>query len=151
MDGGGLYVTLFSNSFMIIYSKNKTTCFTVQLTHEIVLDTDRWKVGRCDFSGPPPEVGTLKPKLLFGDTHALIYCTLINRQVMGLLKNPCIRTYIHPTTFCNHVFKSVYCMSVQKRRYRDIPIRIVETLGNQIQFGKHSKIPIKIVLYFRRV
>ena len=53
--------------------------------------------GLCDFSFPPTEIGTFKPALVVGDSHALIYCTLINRQFMGGQKDPCIRSFIHPT------------------------------------------------------
>ena len=102
---------------MKIYPKNKTACFTVQLAHEIDLGNDRWKVGLCAFMGPPPDVGTFKPAIVVGDKHVLIYCTLINRQFMGVRKYPCIRTYIHPTMVCNHVLKNVYYTSVQKRRF----------------------------------
>ena len=82
MDGG-FYVTVFSNSSMKIYPKNKITCITVQLAHEIDLGTNRWYVGLCEFSCPPPKVGTFKPEVVVGDTHLLIYYTLINRQYVG--------------------------------------------------------------------
>ena len=77
------YVTFFSNSSMKLCHKNKTAVFTVQIAHEIDLGTDGWELGLCKFSGPPTEVGILKPAVVVGDTHALIYCTLINRQFMG--------------------------------------------------------------------
>ena len=39
-----IYVTLFGNSTVKIYRKYKIACFTVQLAHEIDLDTDRLEV-----------------------------------------------------------------------------------------------------------
>jgi len=75
MDGirNGLYVTLFSNSSMKVYPKNKIADFTDQLAHEIYLGIDRCEVGLCEFSCPPRDVGTFKPRVVVGDTHALIY------------------------------------------------------------------------------
>ena len=98
----GFYVTIFSNSSMKTYPKNKITAFTFQLAREIYLGTNRWEVVLWEFSCPPPEVGTFKPKVVVGDTHAFIYCTFINPQLVGEKKVPCIRTYTHPTTLCNH-------------------------------------------------
>ena len=77
----GFYVTLFNNSSMKVCHKNKFTAFTVQFAHEID-GTNRWEVGLCEYSFPPPKEGNFKPAVVVGDSHALIYCTLINGQFM---------------------------------------------------------------------
>ena len=108
----GFYVP-FNNSPMNVYPKNMIAAFTVQLAQEIDLGINRWEVGLCELSCPTPEVGTFKPKVVVGDKHALIYFTLIKPPFVSEKKVPCIRTYIHQTAFCNHVFKNAYYMSFE--------------------------------------
>jgi len=90
---------------MKVYPKNKVAAFTVQLAHEIDLGTNRWEVSLWEFSRPPPEVGTFKPKVAVGDTHAIIYCTLINPHFVGEKNVPCIRIYIQATAFVTMFLK----------------------------------------------
>ena len=74
------YVTVFNNSSMKFYPDNTILAFTVQLAHEIDLAGARWEVSLCEFSYPPPKVGTQKPHALLYDTNALIHCELIATQ-----------------------------------------------------------------------
>ena len=135
---------------MKVYPKNKIAAFTVQLAHQIDFGRDRWEVELCEISCPPPDVGALNPKVVVGDAHALIYCTLIIPQLVSEKKVPCIRIYIHLTAFCNHVCENVYYQPVEKRNFRDIRIKIADRFGNPTPF-KDSKTPAKVVLHFRRV
>ena len=132
---------------MKVYPKNKIAASTVQMAHEINLGTDRRAVGLCDFSFAP---GNFKHSIGVGDTLALIYCTLMDSQFVGEQMVACIRTYIYQTTFCNHVFKNVYYMPVKQRRFRNIRIKITDSVGKRIPF-KVSKTPTKVVLHFRRL
>jgi hypothetical protein len=87
------------------------SAFTVQLAHEIDLAADSWEVALCEFSCPPPKVGTHKPHAVFYDTNALIYYDLIDLQFVCHSKVRCLRTFIlpmayeviHPTAFCNEI------------------------------------------------
>ena len=81
--GCSFYVTLFSNSSIKAYPDYTISAFTVQLAHEIDLDTDSWKMVLCEYSCPPPKVGTQKPHVVFYDTNALIYCDLIAPQFVS--------------------------------------------------------------------
>jgi len=75
--GSSFYVTLFSNSSMKAYP-DITISFTVQLAHEIDLAGAGWEVAICEFSCPPPKVGTQKPHAVFYDTNAGIAESLGN-------------------------------------------------------------------------
>jgi len=75
--GSSFYVTLFSNSSMKAYPANMLSSFTVQLAHEIDLAVDSWEVALCEFSCPPPKVGSQKPTAVFYVRNAFIYCDLI--------------------------------------------------------------------------
>ena len=152
-------VTLFSNSSMKAYPDKTISAFMVQLAHEIDLGTYSWELALCEFSCPPPNVGTLKHHSVFYDTNALIYCDLITPQFVSHSKVRCLRIYnpptafcnedIHPIAFCNEVFENLY-LPVEKRTFRDITILIIDTVGNPIAFPD-SKTPAKVVLHFRRV
>ena len=98
--------------------------FTVQLAPALDLGTDRCEVAICEFSCPPPSVGNIKPHVVEGDKNALIYCDLITPQFVSQLKVRCLRTFIHPTAFCNRVFENLYYISAEKRTFRDYYTRI---------------------------
>ena len=96
---------------MKAYSDNTTSTFTVQLVYEIDLTGASWEVALCEFSYPPPKLGTQKPHAVFYDRNALIYCDLIAPQFVSHSKVRCLRTFIlpmayeviHPTAFCNEI------------------------------------------------
>ena len=128
--------SLFSNSSMKAYPDNTISAFTVQLAHEIYLGTASWEMAHCEFSCPPPKVGTQKPHAVFYDKNAFIYCDLIAPWFVNHSKVRCLRTFIpptafcnevvHPTAFCNEVFKNLYNVPVEKRTLRDITILIID-------------------------
>jgi len=101
------YVALFGNFSMKAYPNNTIAAFTVQLAHEIDLDIDRWTVALCEFSCPPPNVGSLKSHEVVGDTNAMIYFNFKTPQIVSHLKVRCLRIFIHPTVFCNHIFENM--------------------------------------------
>ena len=70
---------------------------------------------------PPPNLGTIKTHVPMGDTNALIY-DLTSQQFVRTLKVRCLRTFIHPTAFCNQVFENLYYLSLEKRTFRNITI-----------------------------
>jgi len=83
--------------------------FTIQLAQRKVLgSTDNWEVGLCEFSCPPPKSGTLKSVEVVGETNALVYCDLITQQFVGNNYVRCLRTFIHPSKYCDQTFKNVY-------------------------------------------
>ena len=104
----------------------------------------------CEFSYPTPSVGNIKTHVVVGDINDLIYYDLIIPQFVSQLKVRCLRTFIHPTVFCNQVFENMYYISVEKRKFRDITIQVFDTVGNPIAF-KSNKKPAKVVLHFQRV
>jgi hypothetical protein len=85
-----------------------------------------------------------------GATNALIYCDLISPQFFGGQYVRVLRTFITPTAHCNYSFENVYYVPVEKRRLHDIEIKILRLDGKTVEFTD-SEIPVKIVLYFRRV
>ena len=74
---------------------------------------------------------------------------LITPQFMSEKRVRCLRTYIHPTAFCNHVFENVYYVPIERQMFRDIRIKIADPSGNPIAF-KDSMTTAKVVLNFRR-
>ena len=135
---------------MNVYPKYTITAFTVQLAHELGSGTDRWEVGICELSCPPPYEGTLKTNLVVGEAHACVYCTLISPHFVRERKFSCIRIYIHTTAFCNHVFENVNHMPFDRRKFREIRLIIANTARNQIAL-KCSNTTAKFVLHFRPV
>jgi hypothetical protein len=135
--GKHFYITLFSNAS--------------QLAQRIDLgSTDSWEVGLCEFSCPPPATGKLKPIDVVGATNALVYCDLIAPQFVASQHARCLRTFIHETKYCDHTFKRVYYIPVEKRAFQDISIVIADLYGKKIPF-KSGDVPVKVVLHFRRV
>jgi hypothetical protein len=145
------YITLFSNASQNVHSSNTLADFTIQLAHRIDLGTNTdWELGLCEFSCPPPATGTLKPVDVVGDTNALIYCDLITPQFVGKDYVRCLRTFIHPSRDCDHTFKTVYYVPVEKRTFQDISISTHNLKGKAIKV-KSGEVPTKLVLYFRHV
>ena len=145
------YVTLFSNSSMKAYPNNSIAAFTVQLAHEIVLSVkDAWEVAVCEFSCPPPKTGTIAAHVVIGTTNAIFYCNLICPQFVGSKKVRCLRTFIHPSVYCNLVFENPYYRPLEHRTFRDISISVMVTSGRRVAF-KDNHTPAKVVLHFRRV
>jgi hypothetical protein len=144
------YVTVFSNASQKFYPDNTLATFTTHFAQPISLDpAERWEVGVCELSFPPPQVGNFR-SLLVGDTNVLIYCSLIALQFVGGNLVRCFRTFITPTQHCHHVFENVYYVPVEKRRFQDIRIELLNLEGKQVNF-KDSRTPVKMVLHFCRV
>jgi hypothetical protein len=79
------YVTLFSNVTNDIYKSNTLAAFTNQLPQAIELHlSDKWDVGLCEFTCPPPHVGTLMNVLVVGETCGLIYCNLVSPNLCAI-------------------------------------------------------------------
>jgi hypothetical protein len=135
---------------MKTYPDNSLPAFTVQLTLEIDQGTDRCEVWLCEFSCPPPNVDTLKPNVVVGKTNALIYYNLKSPQFVGEYKLKCLRTYIHSSTFSNHVLQNVYYIPVEKQRFQNIRIVIADLVGDRIPYNE-NKAPVGVVLHIRRV
>jgi hypothetical protein len=145
------YVTVFSNASQKLYTDNTLATFTTHLAQPIDLDpNDRWEVGICKVTCPPPIVGTLRSNVLVGDTNVLIYCNLIAPQFVGGNLVRCLRTFISPTHHCQQVFETVYYVPVEKRRFQDIRIELLNLEGKRVNF-RDRKTPVKVVLHFRRV
>ena len=81
-------------------------------------------MGLCKFSCPPPYPHTIKPYKLTRETNALVYCGLITQQFVGSDHVRCLRTFFHPTKYCDHAFQNVYYVPVEKRTFQDISILI---------------------------
>ena len=144
------YVTLFSNASQKRYPGNTLSAFTVHLAQLIDLNlTDKWEVGVCELTYQQPQTGTFRGVAVVGDKNALIYCNSIT-QFMGSQYVLCLRPFIRPSTYCNHIFENMYYRPVEKRRFQDILIEILTLKGTAVSFID-SKVPTKIVLHFLRV
>ena len=146
------YITLFSNAAQKSHPNNTLAEFTIQLAQRVDLGSkDNWEVGLCEFSCPHHKpVNANKPLEVVGETNALLYCDLITPQFVGSYNVRCLRTFIHPSKFCEHRFNNVYYVPVQKRSFQDISILIKDIKGKNINF-KAGAVPTKAVLHFRRV
>jgi len=102
------YVTLFSNSSSKIYD-NTLSAFTIKLAQTIDLNyAEKWEVGICEVTCPPPLVGTGVPVTTVGNTHVLIYCNGISPQYVGNNMVRCLRAFIFPSTNCEYMFVKIY-------------------------------------------
>jgi len=148
------YLTLFSNASQSLYSDNVLSAFTTSLPQLIELgSSERWEVGLCELTCPPPNVGLFAKKnapVIIGSETAFVYCDLIVPQVVGDSLVRCLRTYIFPTIDCQHHFKNVYYMPVEKSMFQTVRIEILTQEGKRVGF-KDSATPVKIVLHFRHV
>jgi len=145
------YNTLFSTASHELFPNNTHAAFTTELAQTIDLNSDdEWEVGLCEFTYPPVTVGNVRPVIVVGETIHLIYCNLIQSQFFGDKLIRCLRTIISPTVYSKHVFNNIYYMPVETRRIRHIRIEIKDLTGKPIKF-KDSKVPVKLVLHFRRV
>jgi hypothetical protein len=99
------YVTLFSNASRKIYKDNTLADFTIKVAQPIDLGTDEnEEVGICEITCTPPASGTIKPVLIIGDTNILVYSNVISQQFVGDNAVRCFRTFLFPSTHCEHVF-----------------------------------------------
>ena len=95
--------------FYVTLSSNSINTFTVHLPHEIVLPgKDGWEVALFESSCTPSNVGTITPHMIVGATMAMMLFNLISQQFVGDKKDRFLRTFIHPTDFCNQVFENLY-------------------------------------------
>jgi hypothetical protein len=123
------YVTLFSNASKDIYPNNTPAAFTLQVAQAIELrPSDWWEVGVCEFTCPPPKLGTFKDIMVIGETSVLIYCNRISPQIVGKKAVRCLTTFIYPSGYCQHVFRNIYYVPVEKKilsrnTHRDIDAR----------------------------
>jgi hypothetical protein len=132
------YVTLFSNVSSDIYKSNTFAAFTNQLAQVIQLQpSDKWVVGLCEFTCPPPTVGTFKTAVVVGESCGLIYCSLIS-QFVGDKSVRCLRTFTYPSLYCHCTFENIYYVPVEKRSFREIRIEALTLEGGRVPF-KNSK------------
>jgi len=112
-DPKHFYVTLFSNASQSLYPTNTIGAFTVELPQPIELGpNDNWEVELCEISYPPNTVGTIKSVNFVGDTTALVYCDVISPQYVGKSLVRCLRTFIYPTIYGEHVYDYIYYVPV---------------------------------------
>jgi hypothetical protein len=150
-DRNHLYVTLLSNGKQKLYAANTLAAFTARLEQPIDMgSTDRWEVGVCEGTCHPGMVGTFTAIEVVSAKNALIYYDLISQQFVGSQYVRNLRIFIYPSMHCNHFFKNVYFMSVEKRRFQDIQIELLRLSGDRVAFTASSE-PTKIVQHFRRL
>jgi hypothetical protein len=119
------YVTLFSNVSKDIYKSNMLSAFTNQLAQTIELHpSDKWEVGLCEFTCPPPNVGTFKTAVVVGESCGLIYCNLISPKFVGDKSVRCLRTFTYPSLYCHYAFENIYYVPVEKHSFREIRIEV---------------------------
>jgi hypothetical protein len=101
-------ITLLSNASQTLYPANTLSSFKTHLARPVNLDSDGiWEVEVCKVTSRPYNVGTFA-KIQVSTENALIYCDLISPQFVGSHLVRGLRSFIQPTTYCNHVFDRVY-------------------------------------------
>ena len=120
-DRNNFYVTLFSNGSQKLYTANTLSAINV---------------------------GAFAGLAVVSAQIAFLYCDLISPQFVGSQYVRCLRTFVHPTTYCNNIFENLYYMPVEKRRFQDIRIEILRQTGEWPNF-KASDVPTNVVLHFR--
>jgi hypothetical protein len=110
---------------------------------------EKWEVGLCEFSCPPPNVGTFRNVDIVGANIALIYCDLITPQIVAGSLARALRTFTYPTKQCKYDFDRIYYLPVEKMSFSNIRIEILQMSGDRVPF-KDSKTPSQFVLHFRR-
>jgi hypothetical protein len=129
------YVTLLSNASEKLYPSNTLSSFKVHLARPVDLGSNsRYEVGICELTCRPTNVGTFGCVKVINENNALIYCNLISPQFFGSQYVRVLRTFLMPTTYCNHSFDNVYYMPVEKRRFQDIEIKIMRLDGTPVNF-----------------
>ena len=68
---------------------------------------------------------------VIGETNALIYCDLITPLFVGSDYVRCLRTFNHPSKFCDHAFHNVYYVPVEKHTFQVISILITDLKGKK--------------------
>ena len=111
---------------------------------------DTWEVGLCEVTCHPGKIGKFTSIEVVSENNALIYCDVISQQFVVGQYVRCLRTFIHPSTYCNHLFENAYYMPVEKRHFQDTRIEILRLSDERVAFTA-SSVPTKIVLHFRRV
>src|SRR5215475_8509855 len=150
--GDQFYVTLFSNGGQSVYPDNTLAAFTIPLAQQIDLGSNAdWEVGITEFTYPPILGGMYTHSVtVIGDNNILIYCDLISPQFVSGNLVRCLRTFISPSADCQHIFKNIYYVPVEKRQFQDIRVELLTLKGKR--FGlKDSNTPVKAVLHFRRI
>jgi len=61
----------------------------------------------------------------------------------------CLRTFIYPTTPCQNIFKEVFYVPIEQRRFQGIRIEFLTLQGKRVSF-KDSENPTKVILHFRK-
>jgi len=115
------------NSSQKTYPANTLANFTIQLAQPIDLGLQtigRW--GNANLAILHLIPTQKQPYELAGETNALIYCDLITQQFVGSDYVRCLRTFIHPTKYCDHAFQNVYYIPVEKRTFYDISTLITD-------------------------
>jgi hypothetical protein len=92
------YITLYSNTSQQLYADNTIAAYTTRLAHPVKLGyTDDCEVGVCELSYPEPTTVSVKPVVIVGETHGVLYCYLIKPQLVGGSIARCLRTFIYPS------------------------------------------------------
>jgi len=99
-----IYLTLFSNSSSKIYKDNTLSASKIKLELNYA---DKWEVGICEVTCPPPLVGTGVPLITVGNTHVLVHGNVIAPQFAGYDMVRCLRTFIFPSTNCENAFDKI--------------------------------------------
>ena len=68
---------------------------------------NRWEVDVCEFTCHQLNVGTFTGVVVVSAQIAFLYCDLISPQFVGSQYVRCLRTFVHPTTYCNNIFENV--------------------------------------------
>ena len=145
------YDTLFSNASIDLYPDNTRAVFTTYLAHPIDLGTSsEWEVGLCEISYGGPSNELVKANTLVDKTMVFVYCDLVAPQFVADQYLRTLRIIHYPSIVGENRFQNVYYLPVEKRVFRDVNIQMRLMDGLTVPF-EAGIIPVKMVLYFRRV
>ena len=87
------------------------------------------EVGICELLCPLPNIGTIRPLLVVGETNVLIHCNLISPQFVGDSTARCLRTFIFQSTDCQHTFREVFLCTSGREEFARHSDRVFDTGG----------------------
>jgi len=61
-----------------------------------------------------------------------VYCDVISPQYVGKSLVRCLRTFIYPTIYGEHVYDCVYYLPVEKHTIKNIRIEILQLTGKRV-------------------
>lgn len=122
---------------------------TFNLAQRIDLrSTNNWELNISEFACLSPKLGTFHGLDVVGETNDLYFSNFKSPQSVGSDYVRCLKTFIRPSNFCEHLFHTIFYSPVENRKFQDISIAILNLQGKPLPF-QCDKMPTKVFLHFR--